>query len=66
MKEYRSPMAELITFKNENIMTAVSGCDCFFNIAKHEMGFGGDVECMAISGHAKENPFGIDAPSWNF
>lgn len=64
MKEYESPVAELIAFNNEKIITAVSGCNCFFNIETNNLGIDGDEGCAAMSGAAAENPFGVSAPEW--
>ena len=67
MKQYMNPKAELIVFKDEMI-TAVSGCSCHFDVTKQDMTSIGpsDVGCVGLSGYASENPFGVKAPDWNF
>ena len=65
MKQYVSPKAELIVFQYEMI-TAVSGCDCHYDITNQSLVSGSTVACEGESGGAYENPFGIRAPSWTF
>lgn len=65
MKQYVSPKAELIVFQDEMI-TAVSGCDCHYDVSNQNLVSGSEVQCEAESGGAHENPFGIKAPSWTF